>query len=139
MCMRPSAKALRTWRVDAPTPRVKRSTSFAGDMAYRVELTDRARRDLGDLYARINAAESLAAARWFNGLEEAVYRLEDFPRRCPIAPEGRRAKRQLRHLLYGNKPNVYRAIYEIVESDKTVYVLTIRHGAMEEARPDELS
>jgi plasmid stabilization system protein ParE len=108
-------------------------------MPYRVELTNRARRDLGDLFARINAAESLAAARWFNGLEDAVYSLEVFPRRCPIALEGRRAKRQFRHLLYGSKPHVYRAIYEIVESNKTVYVLTIRHGAMDEARTDELS
>jgi plasmid stabilization system protein ParE len=108
-------------------------------MPYRVKLTDRARRDLGDLYTLINAAESQAAARWFNRLEEAVYSLETLPRRCPIAPEGRRAKRQLRHLLYGNKPHVYRAIYEIVESDKAVYVLTIRHGAMDEARPGELS
>jgi toxin ParE1/3/4 len=108
-------------------------------MAYRVELTDRAKRDLGDLYVHIDAMESAAAARWFNGLEEAIYGLEALPRRCPVAPEATRARRQLRHLLYGNKPDVYRAIYEIVERKKTVYVLTIRHGAMDEARPDELS
>jgi hypothetical protein len=29
-------------------------------------------------------------------------------------------------------------IYEVDESRKTVNVLTIRHGAMDEARPDEL-
>ena len=108
-------------------------------MAYRVELTDRARRDLSYLYARIDAAESSAAARWFNGFEEAVYALGHLPRRCPVAPEGRTAKRPLRHLLYGNKPNVYRAIYEIDEVGKAVYILTIRHGAMDEARPNELT
>lgn len=108
-------------------------------MEYRVELTDRARRDLGLLYARISAAESLAAARWFNGLEEAVFDLARLPRRCPVAPEGRRAKRLLRHLLYGTRPHVYRAICEINESRKVVYILTIRHGAMDEARLDELS
>ena len=108
-------------------------------MEYRVELTDRARRDLGLLYARISAAESLAAARWFNGLEEAVFDLARLPRRCPVAPEGRRAKRLLRHLLYGTRPHVYRAICEINELRKVVYILTIRHGAMDEARLDELS
>lgn len=108
-------------------------------MAYRVELTDRAKHDLSALYARIDAAESSAAARWFNGFEEAVYALSQLPKRCPVAPEGRMAKRPLRHLLYGNKPHVYRAIYEIDEPGKTVYVLTIRHGAMDEARPDELT
>jgi plasmid stabilization system protein ParE len=57
-------------------------------MAYRVELTERAKRDLGDLYAHINATESAAAARWFNGLEESVYGLESFPRRCPVCAGG---------------------------------------------------
>jgi plasmid stabilization system protein ParE len=108
-------------------------------MAYRVELTDRAERDLSCLYSRIDAAESLAAARWFDGFEEAVCGLAHLPRRCPAAPEGKRAKRPLRHLLYGTRPHVYRAIYEIDESRKVVLVLTIRHGAMDEARPDELA
>jgi toxin ParE1/3/4 len=108
-------------------------------MAYHVEFTDRARRDLHYLYTQINAAESSAAARWFNGLEDALHGLEQFPRRCPLAPEGKKAKTPLRHLLYGNKPHVYRAIYKIDEQKKTVYILTIRHGAMEEALPDELT
>jgi toxin ParE1/3/4 len=108
-------------------------------MAYRVELTDRAKHDLSALYAQIDATESAAADRWFNGFEEAIYALERLPRRCPVAPEGRRAKRPLRHLLYGNKPHVYRAIYEIDEPARTVYVLTIRHEAMDEARPGELA
>jgi toxin ParE1/3/4 len=108
-------------------------------MAYRVELTDRAKHDLSALYAQIDAADSLSAARWFNGIEEAIYALEHLPRRRPVAPEGRRAKRPIRHLLYGNKPDVYRAIYEIDEPGKIVYALTIRHGAKDEARPDELT
>jgi toxin ParE1/3/4 len=106
-------------------------------MAYRVELTGRAKRDLKYLYLKINAAESLAAGRWFNGFEDAISGLARNPRRCPVAPEGRRAKRPLRHLLYGNKPHVYRALYEIDEAHQAVQVLTIRHGAMEEAPPDE--
>jgi toxin ParE1/3/4 len=44
----------------------------------------------------------------------------------------------LRHLLYGKKPNVYRVILEIDEARKVVRVLTIRHGAMDEARPGKL-
>jgi len=108
-------------------------------MAYRVELTDRARRDLAYIYQTIHAIESQAAARWFNGLEEAISALGSLPRRCPVAPESKRANRPLRHLLYGNKPHVYGAIYETVEANRTVYVLTIRHGAMETANPAELS
>ena len=56
-------------------------------MAYPVELTHRAERDLSYLFERISASDSAAAASWFNGLEEAIYTLERFPRRCPMAPE----------------------------------------------------
>jgi toxin ParE1/3/4 len=100
-------------------------------MAYLVELTRRAERDLTHLFERISAYDSVAAARWFNGLEQAIYTLERFPRRCPIASEGKEAKRQLRHLLYGSKPDVYRVIFEIDERRRKVRVLTIIYGAME--------
>ena len=102
-------------------------------MAYLVELTRRAERDLDYLYQRISADDSTAAARWFNGLERAIYTLERFPRRCPAAPESKKAKRRLRHLLYGAKRDVYRVIYEIDEPHKIVRVLTIRHTAMDQA------
>ena len=98
-------------------------------MAYLVEFTVRAERDLDTLLKQINAVDSVGAAHWFNGLEEAIYTLERLPRRCPVAPESKRAKRPLRHLLYGKKPDVYRVIYEIDERRQIVTVLTIHHGA----------
>jgi toxin ParE1/3/4 len=98
-------------------------------MAFRVEFAARAARDLEILYLEKNAAESPAAVRWYNGLEQAVYELETHPNRCPVAPEARRVKRRLRHLLYGSKPHVYRVIYEVDERRQEVRVLTIRHGA----------
>jgi toxin ParE1/3/4 len=70
-------------------------------MKYRVELAHRAVRDLEILYVENNAAESQAAARWYNGLEEAVSALARYPHRCPVAPEARKMKRKLLHLLYG--------------------------------------
>src|SRR3954454_20324974 len=70
-------------------------------------------------------------------LEKSIRTLEASPRRCPIAPESKRAKRAVRHLLYGKRPNVYRVIYEIDERQKVVRVLTVRHGAMEPLEPIE--
>jgi toxin ParE1/3/4 len=99
-------------------------------MAYLVELTRRVERDLTYLFERISASDS-AAASWFNGLEKAIYTLERFPRRCPMAPEGESAKRPLRHLLYGSRRDAYRVIFEIDERRKRVRVLTIRHPAIE--------
>jgi len=97
-------------------------------MAYHIEFADRAARDLEALYVEKNAAESQAASRWYNGLEEAVYAVATYPRRSSLAPEARKLRRELRHLRYGKKPNVYRVIYEVDERQQTVWVLTIRHG-----------
>jgi toxin ParE1/3/4 len=107
-------------------------------MAYLVEMTARAARDLEILYLTKNAAESREAARWYNDLEEALSSLTTHPHRCPVAPETRRTKRQLRHLLYGKKPHVYRVIFEVQEQLQTVWVLTIRHAARRKAQTDQL-
>ncbi len=110
-------------------------------MAYHVEFTRRAVRDLDHLYLSINVAESIPAARWYNRLEKAILSLEHFPYRCPVASESKKTGRQLRHLLYGKRPRVYRVIFEIQEHEiheHQVLILTIRHWAMDQARPDEL-
>jgi len=107
-------------------------------MTYLVEFAARAVRDLEELYVEKNVAESMAAARWYNGLEEAVYALASLPQRCPVAPEARRLKRTLRHLLYGKKPHIYRVIYEVDEGRRIVWVLTIRHGARRKLKPSDL-
>ena len=108
-------------------------------MTYRVELADRAARDLELLYLEKNAVESQAAARWYNRLDEAVSALGRFPNRCPVAPESRKMKRQLRQLLFGKKPHVYRVIFEIDEQQETVWVLTIRHAARQKVKASDLA
>jgi toxin ParE1/3/4 len=108
-------------------------------MTYVVEFATRAARDLEILYAEKSAAESLPAARWYNGLEHAVYALASYSHRCPVAPEARSVKRKLRHLLYGKKPHVYRIIYEIDEGRQAVWVLTIRHGARRKLKASDLA
>jgi plasmid stabilization system protein ParE len=107
-------------------------------MTYLVEFSTRASRDLEILYIEKNAAESPAASRWYNGLEEAVYALAKYPLRCPVAPEARRARRKLRHLLYGEKSHVYRVIYNVDERRQVVWVLHIRHGARRKIKSSDL-
>jgi toxin ParE1/3/4 len=107
-------------------------------MAYLVEFSARAVRDLEVLYVEKNAAESHTAARWYNGLEKAVEALKVYPDRCARAPETRKLKRELRQLLYGKKPHVYRVIYELDEDRHEVWVLTIYHGARRKIKPSDL-
>ena len=94
-------------------------------MGYLVNLTSRAERDLDDLYLNNNAEQSDAALRWYRRLKRGILSLDEQPNRCPVTPESDK----FRHLLYGNKPHIYRAIYRVLEKQKQVEVLHIRHGA----------
>jgi toxin ParE1/3/4 len=104
------------------------STSSKPGMAYVVNVTPRAERDLTNLYAKINAEESDAALKWYLGLRDAILSREEHPNQCPATQEDA----NLRHLLYGNKPHIYRGIYRVVAKQKRVEVLHIRHGAQRE-------
>ena len=94
-------------------------------MAYLVSLTARAQKDLLALYEHLQAGESAAALRWYQGLRQAILTLEEYPNRCPVTPENKR----VRHLLFGSKPHIYRVIYRVLEQKKLVEVIHIRHGA----------
>jgi len=103
-------------------------------MAYPVRIAARAERDLEDIYTYINAEQSEAAFAWFRGLTMQIFTLETLPNRNPTTPEDSK----LRHLLYGEKPDVYRIIYRVVEKPKLVEIIHIRHGAMNQFQPETL-
>jgi plasmid stabilization system protein ParE len=103
-------------------------------MTYLVRIARRAEADLDAIYLAVNAKNSDAAFRWFNGLERALFTLEESPTRCPITPENP----QFRHLLYGKKPSVYRVIYRVLEQEKNVEIVHIRHGARQPFKSGDL-
>jgi plasmid stabilization system protein ParE len=94
-------------------------------MVYLVNITTRAERDFVGLFDEIHAADSEAASKWHRGLKDAILSLEKLPNRCPVTRENP----QLRHLLYGRKPHIYRVIFRVSESEGRVDILHIRHGA----------
>ena len=93
-------------------------------MAYLVNFTARAQRDLARLYGEVDAGYPDAALTWYRGLKKAIFSLEENPNRCPFTPE----QKELRHLLYGKKPHTYRVIFRVLEKQRLVDVLHIRHG-----------
>jgi len=97
-------------------------------MEYRVKIMPRAQRDLLSLYQSIGARSSDAALNWYRGLRKAIRRLRSNPRRSPVTPENT----GVRHLLYGDKPHVYRVIYRVLERQKEVDILHVRHGARQQ-------
>lgn len=96
-------------------------------MIYHVIIQPQAEADLNAAYLRRRVHASQAAARWFAGIVEAINSLEQFPRRCPLAPENDYFEEEIRQLLYGRRDNVYRILFTI--QDDTVHVLHVRHGA----------
>jgi toxin ParE1/3/4 len=94
-------------------------------MAFRVEVTQKAYRDLTGILRRLmerHAGEQ--GLSWFAGLSKAIDTLGESPTRCPTAPENATSRREVRHLLYGNKPNIYRILFTV--QDEAVIVLHVR-------------
>ena len=104
-------------------------------MAHLVNITSRAERDLACLYEAIDADYSDAARVWYAGLKEAILSLEEHPNRCPVTREND----QVRHLLYGHKPQVYRVLYRVLEKQKRVEVTHIRRGARRKFKPFDVA
>jgi plasmid stabilization system protein ParE len=96
-------------------------------MDFRVELSEQAQRDIAAIYEWLQSQQAGdAGQRWFLALRAAVASLTNLPSRCPLAPENRDSPFEVRYLLYGRRPHVYRILFAI-ESD-VVQVLHIRHG-----------
>jgi len=111
------------------------SASSNPHVAYLVDITQRAERDLIALYSEIDGENSAAARKWYDGLKKAILDLESQPYVWPATREAR----ALRHLLYGRRPHrVYRAIYRVIEKQKTVEVLHIRHGSRSRLKTSDL-
>ena len=96
-------------------------------MTYRVLIQPLALNDLDEYYqwAAKNAPET--AARWLMRFEAELNSLANNPERFGFAPENRKVSREIRQLLFGRRPNVYRAVFTI-EGD-TVRVLRVRRGS----------
>jgi len=59
-------------------------------------------------------------------MERAIASLSEMPHRCPVVPEQSLFPFEVRHLLYGRKPHVYRIVFTI--ENQTVYILHVWHG-----------
>lgn len=99
-------------------------------MSYRIKFSQKAR------------AEAVAAARWIGqyapeksslwyfDLEQRIESLKNSPARCPLAPESRTFKREIRQLIFGK----YRILFRI--DDETVHVMHIRHSSQQMLSPE---
>ena len=96
-------------------------------MTFRVEVSAQAERDAESILDwLISQRAGETGLRWFLALDDAIATRATFPKRCPLAPESARFPFEVRQLLYGRKPHLYRILFSI--EGETVRVLHIRHG-----------
>jgi plasmid stabilization system protein ParE len=112
-------------------------------MTYRVDISIPALQDAESAFLWIRDFDLESAKSWYEGLLESVFSLEEFPARCPTAPESKFLGREIKQLLYGQGRQTYRIFFEIIENEKAVRIYRIWHSskdwitkeAFEEGKP----
>lgn len=108
-------------------------------MAYQVLLAETAKDDANQIYDWVVERTPVRGPEWFEELLDCLYSLEQLPYRCPLAREAAEARREIRCLLFGNRKHAHRILYDVDEVGQTVWVLHIRHGALRDLEPGQLS
>ena len=94
---------------------------------FEVIILPAAARDIDNAYTWISEQNADAAARWYNRLMEVIFSLDTFPERCPLAPESKSFKQEIREIFHGRRQHKYRILFTVSENE--VHVLHVRHGA----------
>jgi plasmid stabilization system protein ParE len=103
---------------------------------YTIEVAATAEEEAEAAFNWLSERTSVHAQEWLDGLYDALHGLAEFPTRWPLARENRRVEEEIRQLLYGKLPHVYRVLFVI--RGNVVHVLHIRHGARRAMRRKEI-
>ena len=106
-------------------------------MSYRLDITDRAKQDRDRAFDwfRANYSEGFAA-RWYEGISDAIVSLTGDPLLGHKAPENDRFPFELYELLYGKRMNKHRILYTV--QNDMVLVLRIWHSAQRDLTEEDL-
>ena len=103
------------------------------DQYYRVEFSEPFEADMDAVYLRLSRFSAEAAHRWQTGILAACLSLDQFPRRCRLAPDSQDFGREVRQLIYRHRRAVYQILFTIFEATEdasgSVRILRIRQGA----------
>ena len=96
-------------------------------MAFQVDITEPALVDAEDYvrFIRDVKNEPEAAERWFRGLVQAIYSLEDLPERCPVIPEQEEFPYEIRHLVYFS----HRIVFRVEREKNRVVICRVYHSS----------
>jgi plasmid stabilization system protein ParE len=96
-------------------------------LAFQVDITEPALADAEDYvrFIRDVRKEPEAAERWFRGLVQAIYTLEELPERCPVIPEHDEFSFEIRHLIYFS----HRIVFRAERQTNRVVIYRVYHGS----------
>ena len=94
-------------------------------MAYRVLVMPSAHLDLEESFSFIEADSPERARRWLSGVWECIFSLADMPGRFAIIDEAEELGGVIRDVVYHS----HRVVYRVVETEKSVEILRVWHGA----------
>lgn len=103
---------------------------------YQVEISSRALADIEQAFLFIRKEAPTRADAWLEGMIAAIYSLEEMPNRCAKAPESHELGVEIRQLLYGKRPGVYRVLFML--AGDVARVLHVRHGARKSLEADDI-
>ena len=105
-------------------------------MAFRVDITEAALADAENFvdYVRREHRDTAAAERWWNGLLDALFSLEQSPGRGSLVLEAALRTRGLRQILYQS----HRIVFDLDEQREVVRVLRIYHGSRRALRKHDV-
>jgi plasmid stabilization system protein ParE len=100
-------------------------------MTYRVIVTPAAENDLRTAYRYIRSQAPRAAREWTRRARQAAKGLARHPERCPLAPESASFDQPIRELFLGSgNRGTYRFLFVVLDEERLVYILHVRHGSM---------
>ncbi len=94
-------------------------------MQYEVIITPSGKADIFETNTWLLENYPQLADKWLWETSKAVTSLAKMPERCVVSPESAAFDVEVRQLLYGKKPHVYRILFSIRETK--VFVLRVRH------------
>jgi plasmid stabilization system protein ParE len=105
-------------------------------LAFQIDITEPALVDAEEYvrFIRDVRKESEAADRWFRGLVQAIYSLENLPERCSLIPEQEDFSFEIRHLLYFS----HRIIFRVERENNRVVIFRVYHGSREVLRERDI-
>jgi plasmid stabilization system protein ParE len=99
-------------------------------LRYRVVITPEAVSDLRNARNYIRRDNPRAAMAWLRAARQRIKTLTQHPERCPLAPESASFDEPIRELFFGHgNRGTYRILFVVL--GKSVFVLHLRHGAMQ--------